>query len=148
MSPGVYTETKIGLSLLEACVSAPGTLLQTGAPPGLFVAPFSAIICSEIWSHNWDYCATLLIREHTLQHKRHKCVPEANAITERPPLLQHNCKHTIASSAWSLTLCSSPCVGFFFLFLSGDWRPLTAGSVSERSHSAARGDTSVSAAVS
>lgn len=109
----VCTETKSCLSLLEACLSSlsPEQCLHLArfcrqVLLWRFVAPFSDIICSEIKSHNWDYYMTLLISKHTHSSTKDKCMEVC--VCQRPALeqarmphcLQHNCKHTIASSRW------------------------------------------------
>lgn len=49
-----------------------------------FVAPFYAIICSEIRSHNWNYYTTLLISEHTHSSTKR---PAHRSVCQRPALM-------------------------------------------------------------
>lgn len=93
------------------------------------VAPFSAIICSEINSHNWGYYTTLLISEHTHSSTKDKCVCLCACVGGRVCVLQtHN--HFL----W----LQRPDDDVFAAVLSGHSRPLTAGSGSERCDSAGK----------
>lgn len=49
-----------------------------------FVAPFYAIICSEIRSHNWNYYTTLLISEHTHSSTKRQA---HRSVCQRPALM-------------------------------------------------------------